>query len=524
LTLLISGVMVFLSISQSMAFQQVSLGNTELNVYGFLRNNYGYFTQDQDYTLNDDKLATNRTWLRTNIDWKLSDSLSLFASGQVVYEPEYDIEEGSVSETGGEEYSEYDDINDVLREAYIDWSPNSNHNFRIGRQIVIWGESLTVKVGDVINPEDTRFTFAFTNWEDTRIPQWMVKGLHYFDNVASSLEWLFSPNLAGDEYRVNRSGEYAIPSAGELASQRFALHPEDRFLPPNSVGNDFYYAIGVFPEGSMNANPFSRGWVYSPYAPGNGWMSAEIPNVVHEYPGEDDYRFGFRTSTFLGGYEFGASYYHTQIYDPVVKRTDITYSVPGVDLPFRDYYLVHPDVDYFGAYFNKDIPVGLLRGEAIYAPNKSYNTFDTSDFDAVVERDYYKYMIAWDLSGALYFDWHKSAPFDITLEHIGEFVPDNEDIQNVIYGTELKRYKPSIGGRITTNWFYNLIQTDIIASYGFEGKDGLLMPVIIWTPPWQDYAFSAELRYINIFGDNDYEDLGMFRQKDMVVLTTQFNF
>jgi hypothetical protein len=529
--LLAAGMMVFLSISQSPAFQTVSLGDTgELDVYGFLRNNYGYFLEDQDYTLNDDKLATNRTWLRTNIDWKMSDTVSLFASVQFVYEPEYDIEEGSVSKPDGKEYSEYDDIDDVLREFYIDWDPSSNHNLRIGRQIVIWGESLTTQVGDVVNPVNNRFTFAFANWEDTRIPLWMVKGLHYFDNISTSLEWLFSPNLVGEEYRVNRSGESAQPAAGEMVSQRFAIHPEDRFLPPYAVGNDDLHA---FPPGTIVANPFSRGWLdlsFVPGIPGTGWVPTEIPNVIHEYPddGMDDARFGFRTSTFLGGYEFGISYYHTQIYNPVVKRTDETFpsGIPDPNAPqiIRNYYLVHPDVDYIGAYFNKDINVGLIRAEAIYAPNMSFNAFDPAVFDAIVERDYIKYMIAWDLSGALYFDWHKSAPFDISIEHVAEYVPDNDGIQNAIYGTELKSYKPSIGGRITTNWFYNLIQTDLIVSYGFKGKDGLIMPLIKWTPAWKNRAFSAELRYIGLFGDNDYEDLGMFRQKDMVVLTTQFNF
>lgn len=525
-TLLAAGMMVFLSISPSPAFQPVSLGDSELNVYGFLRNNYGYFLEDQDFTLNDDKLATNRTWLRTNLNWSLTDNFSTFASVQFVYEPEYDIEEGSVSKEDGKEYSEYDDIDDVLRELYVDFSPNANHNIRIGRQIVIWGESLTTKVGDVVNPENSRFTFAFANWEDTRIPLWMAKGLHTFDSIATSFEWLISPNLVGEEYRVNRSGEYAIPAAGELASQRFALHPEDRFLPPHAVGND---ALHASPPGTIVSAPLSRGWIYLPFIPGTGWASTEIPNVIHEYPedGFNDARFGFRTSTFLGGYEFGVSYYHTQVYNPVVKRTNET-SPSGLPRPapqiIRNYYLVHPDVDYFGAYFNKDINLGLIRAEAIYAPNMSYQSFDTADFDVIVERDYFKYMVAWDLSGVFYFDWHKSAPIDVSIEHVGEYVPDNEDIQSVIHATELPSYKPSVSGRITTNWLYNVIQTDLIVAYNFKSESGLFMPLIKWTPSWRDKAFSAELRYIGIFGDNDYEDLGMFRQKDMIVLTTQFNF
>jgi hypothetical protein len=514
------------TVSPSLAFKPVSLGNTELNAYGFLRNNYGYFLEHQDYANNEDNLATNRTWLRLNLDYRMSDTFSVFASGQLVYEPEYEIEKGSISEEDGKEYSEIDALDDTLREAYFDWRPTSSSSFRVGRQIVIWGESLTTKVGDVVNPEDRRFTFAFANWEDTRIPQWMVKGLHFMDNISSSIEWIVSPNLAGEEYRVNRSGEWAQPAAGEFVSQRFAFHPEDRFMPPNAVGNP---ALGP-QAGAVATNPFSWGWIYSPYAPGTGWVPTEIPVVKHDYPeyGMDDARFGFRTSTFLGGYEFGVSYYHTQIYDPVTKRSNETYPthIPDPNAPqiYRNYYLTHPDIDYFGIYLNKDMPVGLLRAEAIYAPNKSFNTFDQTDDDGIVERGYYKYMLAWDLNGLLYFDWHKSAPFDITIEHVAEYVPDNEDVQNIIYADEIEQYKPTIGARISTNWFYNLLQTELVVSYGFKGQDGLIMPVVKWSPSWKDKAFSAELRYINIFGDNDYEDLGMFRQKDMIVLTTQLNF
>lgn len=524
LVLLLTGLVLLTFTSQVSAFEPVSFGDTELTVYGFLRNNYGYFLEDQDYANNDDKLATNRTWLRLNFDYQITDDFSLFASTQFVYEPEYDIEEGSVSEDHGKEYSEYNDLDDVLREAYFDWAPTASTSFRVGRQIVIWGESLTSKVGDVVNPEDTRFTFAFANWEDTRIPQWMVKGLHDFEQVATSVEWLVSPNLTGDEHRVNRSGEYAIPSAGEYVSQRFAIHPEDRFLAPYSVNNP---ALGS-PGGETATSPFSRGWMYNPvFIPGTGWAATEVPNVIHQHPDEDDVRFGFRTSTFLNGYEFGVSYFHTQVYDPVVKRSTETTPTgwgPGLPANYRNYYLVHPDIDYFGAYVNKDLPVGIFRAEAIYAPNKSFGTFDTSDFDAITEEDYFKYMIAWDLNGLFYFDWHKSAPFDLTIEHVGEFVPDNEYLQNVIYGEQVEEYNPSVSARFSTNWFYGILETEIVISYGFNNNDGLIMPVVKWNPVWQDQAFSAELRYINIFGDSKYENLGMFKEKDMVVLTLQYNF
>lgn len=212
------------------------------------------------------------------------------------------------------------------------------------------------------------------------------------------------------------------------------------------------------------------------------------------------------------------------MYTPSVKVGELHAPMfPGMP-PTHNYYLVYPDVDYIGLYGNTNYSFGIIRAEAIWAPNMTFNTFDRTDLDAITERDYFKYMIAWDINGFLYFDWHKSAPIDITIEHTAEYIPDNEKIQNAIYAEEVESFRPRLSARISTNWFYNELSTELIVDYGFKGKDALVMPVVKWTPPWKDNAFSAELRYIGLFGDNDYQDLGMFRQKDMVVLTLQYNF
>ena len=44
----------------------------------------------------------------------------------------------------------------------------------VGRQIVTWGESLSFRVGDQINPVDTSWAFGFANLEQSRIPLWML--------------------------------------------------------------------------------------------------------------------------------------------------------------------------------------------------------------------------------------------------------------------------------------------------------------------------------------------------------------
>lgn len=521
---------IVLSAPFAIALDPIYFGeDQELSVYGWLRNNTGYFMNEQPYAQNDDKLATFRTWARAYTDWTMSDRLKATAVIQFAYEPDYDVEEGNeTAETEDCYYCEYDDLDDVLREAYVEYSPNKKNSFKIGRQIAIWGESLTTRVGDVIHPEDRRWTMAFANLEDTRIPQWMLRAFHDIDSIASSVEWIVSPNLVGEEYRANYQADFALTSTN-TPGQRFGMHPEDRFLPPDSVGNPvlFPHAPGVA------APPFSRTWTQlPPYVPGMGgmWVPHDIPHVVEEYPDEwEDTRFGFKTSTYAGGYQFGLLYWHTQEYEPLVEPGELTGTMiptgPDQFTPEREYKLVHPTYDIIGFYGNKQLPwPGVVRAEAIYSPNKPFNTFDLSEADAITEKDYVKFMLAYDLNNFLYFDWHKTAPFDLSVEYIGEWVPDSDDVQYIIYATEMPTYQSTINARLSTNWFYNRLATDIVASYNPWGNSGLFMPTVKYMPGWMNSAWSFELKYINVFGDNDYEGLGILREKDMVVLTTQFNF
>ncbi len=513
--------------------QAIELGEeAEVTFYGFLRNNLGMFMEEQPFAQSGNDLATARTWLRAYMDLKASDKIRLWAACQFVYEPEYDMEKNAQSSLtpaqrgdgtkGWKEYSEYKNINDILREAFLEWKASRDSSIRIGRQIVIWGEALTTRVGDVVHPDDTRFTFAFANLEDTRVPSWMVRGLHDIPSINSSFEWIYNPNIVGKKYTVSRSSNFPVALAN-IPGQRFGIHPETRFRPPISVGNP-----PLLGSNAVQFHPLSRDWVN---LPGLGWIPTTLPALKEEYPSgwTKDARGGFRTNTMLEGYSFGLSYFHTQNYDPVIKVGNLTGAIDtstGFALPIKEYILVHPDIDIFGVYMNKDLTgiPGVLRTEAIYIPNKPYVTFDLSDSDAVVRRDYLKYLIGYDLSGYLYFDWHNTASFDITFEHVGEWIPDNEDLQYIVYATEMRTWNPSFGMRISTNWLYNKISTDLIVNYTPWGKSGLIMPTVTYKPAWVNEQLSFELKYIGIFAENHSEGLGILQKKDMIVLTTQFSW
>jgi hypothetical protein len=336
----------------------------------------------------------------------------------------------------------------------------------------------------------------------------MIRGMHDFPSINSSFEWIYNPNIVQNKYTVNRNASLASGIPG----QRFGVNPETRLDPPLSLN-----ILGAAP-GVMIGSPLSRDWI--PF--GGGYIPLFVPSVREEFPqGFGKYaRGGFRTNTTLGGYNFGISYFHTQEYNPVIKMGDI---VGG----FRDVILSHPNKDIFGAYLNKNLSVipGVIRADVIYVPNQPFNTFDQRDSDAIVRRDYVKYMLAYDLNSFLYFSWHKTAPFDITFEHVGEWIPKNKNIQYAsVYNTEVKQWNPSFNMRISTNWFYNMISTELVAGYIPWGRSGLLMPAVKYTPPFLNKQLSFELKYINIFGKNKFEGLGILRTKDMVILTSQFNW
>ena len=109
----------------------------------------------------------------------------------------------------------------------------------VGNQIVVWGQSLAFRVGDVVNPTNTCWAFGFANLEQSRVPPWMVHPIlnlpEWGDFTSNFLEGIvqpgFQPNVQpnqyNDPYNKYRSGLTAgralpcLPSASHGPSARF---------------------------------------------------------------------------------------------------------------------------------------------------------------------------------------------------------------------------------------------------------------------------------------------------------------
>jgi len=87
-----------------------------------------------------------------------------------------------------------------LFDAYVEGSLADNIDIKIGRQVVVWGRSDTIRITDILNPLDNRRP-GMVDIEDLRLPVTMAK-LDYFIG-----DWRVAP-IAILEQRFNKNPPY----------------------------------------------------------------------------------------------------------------------------------------------------------------------------------------------------------------------------------------------------------------------------------------------------------------------------
>ena len=188
-----------------------------------------------------------QTSLYVQLDTKLNDNFKLRMSTDLFYDAIYDLHPNT-------NYN--DDILDAyktqvrLDDVYIQGSLLNNLDIKLGRQIVIWGKSDSIRITDVINPLDNRLP-GLTDIEDLRLPTTMLK-LDYYVG-----DWEISAMAIG-ESRIMieapaRSEFFNVDALFSGAPNPF-LELEE---PDNSVDNMQY---------AFAANGIFSGWDLSFYA------------------------------------------------------------------------------------------------------------------------------------------------------------------------------------------------------------------------------------------------------------------
>jgi hypothetical protein len=215
----------------------------------------------KEYTKSRNNLATSRTLLQVDENYRLNENNTFFAREWFVYEPPYSFNSANNPAYGAASanhasfghfmngfYNNYQ-----VRDAWWEnkWGPLTTF---VGNQIVVWGQSLAFRVGDIVNPADTCWAFGFANLEQSRNAQWMIHpvlNLPEWGPFSSNfIEGVWQPGFS-PIYWPEEDGPYGIwkgesskagravtcqPAASHGPSARFDVQYVNSFRPPfNSV-------------------------------------------------------------------------------------------------------------------------------------------------------------------------------------------------------------------------------------------------------------------------------------------------
>ena len=183
---------------------------------------------------NREDFSSLRSTFFLDYDQKFENGIRLKVNARAFYDWVYHLDNGYTSQEEDSLQSEVE-----LFDAYVEGSISEQLDFRIGRQVVVWGRSDTIRITDVLNPLDNRQP-GMVDIEDLRLPVTMAK----FDWYVGT--WRITP-IAILEQRFTKDPPYGSP-----------FYPAALPLPPEKSYNDVTYALSIGTERS--------GWDINLYA------------------------------------------------------------------------------------------------------------------------------------------------------------------------------------------------------------------------------------------------------------------
>jgi hypothetical protein len=191
----------------------------EFNVLGRPLDLFGYATQGGSISLLDKDKYDVEKGLNSALmnlfvegDYKISDTLKFYGSGMLTVDWIYQLKHNDSSWNDKLFSKSKHGLNvddkywQLLKEARLTWTPG-DFMFRVGKQIVSWGELLAFRIMDQINPLDQRRGFLDVEFETTIIPIWLFRADYY---PKLQLGWLQD---LGFEFVYNPNADF-IPDQG----------------------------------------------------------------------------------------------------------------------------------------------------------------------------------------------------------------------------------------------------------------------------------------------------------------------
>ncbi len=476
----------------------------------------GYINQSTSYALHnnrpDNKDGFNSFLTQAMIEtrYEASPDMVLFNSLKLNVDWAYPLYSGS-SEWRDKGFSgardrlfAYNKFRDYVGEAHITWKPNNQFYFRVGKQIVQWGETDGFLLMNQINPIDQRRGMSDVEFETTIIPTWLIRAEY---KPVWNPQWIQDLNF---QFIFDPNADFAKNQAIEMGADY------------SGIWNPYVEAI-----------------------PGVAYL-ARYRDALSEPDAWDPqgHAFAFRTSGTVGGARVTLNGYYGRSHE--LARSGAI----GADLePFKwdpNYLLVHPHYEayypYFrfvGATFTKDLDflktsalggvAPVLRFEGLYAFDSTFSTNNNNIAQYVQEQgnnfwtsDEYRWMVGFDwkvrvnaLNPKAYFFispqfYHRHIVDYPQAGHLGTYVTD------ILYQNT---YTTSL--MVNTTYLHNKLQPSVFWLRNWSTRSQFFRPQIAYeyNDTWK-YTLGA----IIFIGEKDGQDMQPFNYKDHVYATISYRF
>jgi hypothetical protein len=565
-----------------------------LHISGFGSETFGMWqnpTVLRAYTPSRNNLAVARSLLQIDENYRLNENNSFFAREWFVYEPPYSYNSANNSQykngagkglSYGHMMNSYYNVYS-LRDAWWENKTGPLTTF-IGNQIVVWGQSLAFRVGDVINPADTCWAFGFANLEQSREPQWMIHpvlNLPEWGRFTSNfLELVVEPGFQPkwwpeqyqDPYHKYRTAMTAgrvqpcFPAASHGPSARFDV----QYSTEPIFGADAPLApLGPYATGgaqsilpgyhAMVDPPTSRlfficlpGIVrpgFNPYAAflthfhptchlglnknNNrispiGDLSIADTGFWH-VPGmqPENWNEGVRFHTLYGATEWTVLYYNDNVSGGApwtLKWTPYTNLWNYTFYPIQEVAVTVDRPVPAPASIAEYFPA-VFRGEVLYQNHVSLESNEFQNMNGQRWTDVVKYMLAIDLDQA-YAPWlTTTGNLSANLEMIQTTIMD--DCKLCYFGNDLNEHQlkndVSLLFNIGTSWWWEDFAPTWTMIWNPKGDTFALFPSLVLNPPWTKKYF-LKLQAIELLGGDKEAGIGLFKGQSYLIAQFQYNF
>ncbi|HJU09544.1 MAG TPA: hypothetical protein VJ728_01640, partial [Candidatus Binataceae bacterium] len=569
-----------------------------LHISGYANQTFGMWqnpTALKAYTRSRNNLAVARSLLQIDTNYRLNENNTFFLRQWYVYEPPYSFNSANnpFYSAGTPFHSSFGHMtngfynNYQVRDAWWENKTGPLTTF-IGNQIVVWGQSVAFRVGDVINPADTCWAFGFANLEQSREAQWMIHpilNLPEFGPLTSNFVELvvqpgfqprWWPEQTTDPYNKFNSELTAgrvnpcYPAASHGPSARFdvqystnpifganaPLAPVGPYatsaqqLPgPCVTGGPCVGANLVDPPAAREFFICFPGLVrpgFNPY-PKNFHAACNTGLNKHQgnygpigdgtltdtgfwrVPGmqPENWNEGVRFHTLYGATEWTALYYNDNVSAGAPWSLKWT---PFTNLWNYSYYPIQEA----GVTMDRPLPMpaslaeyfpAVFRGEMLYQNHVSFNDMAFSNMTGQRWSDVVKYMLALDIDQA-YAPWlTTTGNLTINLEMLHQIIMDNS--KTVYAGNDLSDHQLKNDVSLLFNVGTSWWWSDFAPTW-----------TMIWNPKGDTFAlfpslvlnppwtkkYFVKLQAIEIMGGDKEWGSGLFKGQSYLIAQLQYNF